>query len=288
MQLETAVSPRIVWDKPPAPRHVGLALGGGVARGLAHIGVLEVLEEYHIPIDFIAGTSVGALVGGLYAAGLSAQRLRALLEGFSWGTISTLSRPSLSLSSLHLSLRGLPMGLLNMDRMITWIEQVLGGSVTFDQLNIPFAAIAADIVTGEMVVMNDGALGLAIRASCSVPGVFTPCRRNGRLLVDGAVVNNLPAQVLRLMGAEYVIAVDLLPEPGDKIKEPETILELSLTSLYTLVRATQGYGLQADCLIEPDINEYSMVDLGAAQELIELGRAAAEAQVERIKRDLGL
>lgn len=288
MQLETAISPRVAWDKPPAPRHVGLALGGGVARGLAHIGVLEVLEEYHIPIDFIAGTSVGALVGGLYAAGLSAQRLRALLEGFSWGAISTLSRPSLSLSSLNLSLRGLPMGLLNMDRMITWIEQVLGGPATFAQLTIPFAAIATDIVTGEMVVMNDGALGLAIRASCSVPGVFTPCRRNGRLLVDGAVVNNLPTQVLRMMGAEYVIAVDLLPEPGDKIKEPETILELSLTSLYTLVRATQGYGLQADCLIEPDINEYSMVDLGAAQELIELGRAAAEAQIKKIKGDLGL
>ena len=286
MQLETVISPRVAWDKPPAPRHVGLALGGGVARGLAHIGVLEVLEEHHIPIDFIAGTSVGALVGGLYAAGLSAQRLRALLDNFSWGTISTLSRPSLSLSSLNLSLRGLPMGLLNMDRMITWIEQVLGGPVTFDQLNIPFAAVATDIVTGEMVVMNDGELSLAIRASCSVPGVFTPCRRNGRLLVDGAVVNNLPTQVLRMMGAEYVIAVNLLPDPGGRIKEPETILELSLISLYTLVRATQGYGLQADCLIEPDVNSYSMVDLGHAQELIELGRAAAEAQVEKIKRDL--
>jgi NTE family protein len=171
---------------------------------------------------------------------------------------------------------------------MAWMEQQLEDKQSFAQLNLPFAAIATDIVTGELVIMNEGAVAPAVRASCSVPGIFTPCRRDGRLLVDGGVIANLPVQVARHMGAEYVIAVDLLPAPGDQVVEPENIVDLSLTAIYSLIRANQGYGEQADCTIAPHINQYSFLDLAAAEELIAAGRTAAAAHLAEIHQDLGL
>lgn len=276
----------IVWEKQPIPQRVGLALGGGAARGLAHIGVLEVLEEYRIPIHCIAGTSAGALVGGLCAAGVSATRMRTLAENLNWRTISSLSRPSLHLNARTASVMGLPLGILDLDRLIGWIEQVLGGSLTFDDLSIPFAAIATDIVSGEMIVMNQGPIAPAIRASCSVPGVFTPCRREHRLLVDGGTVNNLPVAVVRQMGADYVISVDLLPAPQEQTREPRNMLEVAMVALYTLIRASQMERPMADCTIAPAIAHIGLADLGAGQELMAAGRAAAEALMPTILQDL--
>lgn len=280
--------PLLAWDRPPAPHHVGLALGGGAARGLAHIGVLEVLEEEEIPIHMIAGCSSGALVGALFAAGIPAKAQHELVRGLRWNLFSSLSLRPPRLSALQFSLKGLPLGLLDLDKLVAWLEQNLGEKQNFEQLNMPFAAIATDIVTSELVIMNDGAVGPAVRASCSVPGIFTPYRRGERLLVDGGVIANLPVQVVRLMGAEYVIAVDLLPAPGEHLKEPENIVDLSLTSIYALIRANQGYAEQADCTIAPEIDQYSLLDLTVAEELIAAGRAAAEAQLPAIRRDLGI
>ncbi len=123
-----------------------------------------------------------------------------------------------------------PLGLFDLDRLIEFVEHVLGGPVRFDQLNIPFAATATDVITGEMVVMNEGQLGPAIRASCSIPGIFTPYRRNGRLLVDGGAVSNLPTMVAQQLGAEYVIAVDLLPVVNEQSAAPGNLLEISMTA----------------------------------------------------------
>ncbi|MCC6455659.1 MAG: patatin-like phospholipase family protein [Caldilineaceae bacterium] len=279
--------PRAVWDQPPAPRHVGLALGGGAARGLAHIGVLEVLEEAEIPIHRIAGCSAGSVVGALFAAGISAKQMHELALDLRWNTLSTLSLLPRRLS-LNVSLKGFPLGLLDLDKLITWLEGLLTDTPEFADLRLPFAAIATDIVTSELVIMNDGAVGPAVRASCSVPGVFTPYRRGERLLVDGGVVANLPVQVVRQMGAEYVIAVNVLPLPGEHRKEPENIVDLTLTSLYALIRANQGYGERAECMIAPDIAHFSLIDLSAAEGLIAAGRAAAEAQLPTIQHDLGL
>lgn len=264
----------LVWDTPPRPQHVGLVLGGGAARGLAHIGVLDVLVEHQIPIHMLAGCSVGALIGALYASGVSPQRMRVLVEGLNWGTMSTLSLYTMKLGELNLlTLKGLPLGLLDLDRMIEWLHKLWDGPLYFNDLRLPFAAIATDVVSGEMVVMNDGEVAPAVRASCSVPGIFTPYRRNGRLLVDGGVIDNLPIQAVREMGAEYVIAVDLLPAPGMRRREPESIVEISLTSLYVLIRASQmaAHGV-VDCIVAPDIVDTSLVDLSAAQELIAAGR----------------
>ena len=279
----------LVWDTPPRPRHVGLALGGGAARGLAHIGVLDVLTEHQVPIDMVTGCSVGALVGALLASGMSSQRMHALAESLNWGTLSTLSLYTMKLSELNLlTLKGLPLGMLDLDRTVEWLHKLWDGPLYFEELRLPFAAIATDIVSGEMVVMNDGEVGLAVRASCSVPGIFTPCRRNGRLLVDGGVVDNLPVEAVRVMGAEYVIGVDLLPAPGARRHEPENVVEIGLASLYTLIRANQGVRDAADCMIKPDVVDTSLVDLAAVNELIAAGRAAAEAALPQLRADLGL
>jgi NTE family protein len=286
------VFPMLVWDRLPTPNHVGLVLGGGGARGFAHIGVLEVLEEANIPIHMIVGCSAGAIVGALFAAGISAAHQHELVRGLHWSDLSTLSLRPPKLTSLHFPLKGFPLGLLDLDRLIKWMDEALdeelGENHDFAALKLPFAAIATDIVTSEVVVMNDGAVGPAVRASCSVPGVFTPYRRATRLLVDGGVIANLPVEVIHQMGAEYVIGVDLLPVPSLNRKEPESIVEVSLTSLYALIRANQAYGEQADCTIAPDIAQFSFVDLAAAEELIAAGRAAAEIQLPKLRRDLGL
>lgn len=278
----------MVWDRPPAPRHVGLALGGGAARGFAHIGVLEVFEEAKIPIDMVAGCSCGAIIGALYAAGISARQQHDLIRDLRWNHISTLSLLPRGFSSLHFSLKGFPLGMLDLDKLISWLQGVMGEVNRFEQLRLPFAAVATDIVSDELVIMNDGPIGPAVRASCSVPGVFTPYRRDNRLLVDGGVIANLPVDVVRQMGAEYVIGVDLLPAPGLHQREPENIVEVSFTSIYALMRANQGYSEQADCTITPKIEQFSLMDLTAAEGLIAAGRAAAEEHLPTIQRALRL
>jgi len=265
----------IVWEGKPPRQRVGLALGGGAARGLAHIGVLEVLEEENIPIDCIAGTSAGSIAGGLYAAGLTTAEMREAALGLNWMEVASIGLPK--------------MGLLNFDKAIQWIDDLLANRPnTFDSLNIPFAAVATDIVRGELIAINTGKLATALRASSSVPGIFTPTRLGDRLLVDGGTLNNLPVSVARRLGADYVIAVDLLPPGTITGKEPGNVMELVLTALYMLMRSTHNEGAEADRVILPDIGHISLFDLGRREELITAGRTAAQLVVPKIKRDLGL
>lgn len=265
----------IVWEGKPPRQRVGLALGGGAARGLAHIGVLEVLEEENIPIDCIAGTSAGSIAGGLYAAGLTTSEMREAALGLNWMEVASFGLPK--------------MGLLNFDKAIQWIDDLLVDRPnTFDTLNIPFAAVATDIVRGELIAINKGKLATALRASSSVPGIFTPTRLGDRLLVDGGTLNNLPVSVARRLGADYVIAVDLLPPGTITGKEPGNVMELVLTALYMLMRSTHNEGVEADRMILPDIGHISLFDLGRREELIAAGRTAAQLAAPKIKQDLGL
>ncbi|MEZ4830784.1 MAG: patatin-like phospholipase family protein [Caldilineaceae bacterium] len=152
---------QIRWMGRPPRRRVGLALGGGAARGIAHIGVLDVLEQHKIPVDCIAGTSADAIAGGMYAAGLSPKRMTELIRKTSWFELASLALPKL--------------GLLNYDRVTQWIEDCLDQyPATFDALKIPFAAVAADIVTGELVAIAEGRIADGMRASSSVPGILSP------------------------------------------------------------------------------------------------------------------
>ncbi|HRA65795.1 MAG TPA: patatin-like phospholipase family protein, partial [Caldilinea sp.] len=287
LQVEVTARSRLVWDDPPKPKRVGLVLGGGAARGIAHVGALQALEEHGIYPDIITGASVGALVGGLYAAGISATRLRSLVTTISWLDLVSLKLPSLHLPDLA---KSLPLGLLELDKMIGWIDSLIGKDVQFEQLNLPFTAVATDLVTSEVVAMNCGPLAPAIRASCAVPGVFTPYRRNGRLLVDGVVANNLPVSVAREMGADYVIAVDLLlpltAAFASRSVEPRNLVEAAMTSLFILARATQSEQQYADIVVTPEIGHINLADLFSADELLATGKQAMEAWIPKIKDDL--
>lgn len=274
---------KVVWDNPPRPQRVGLVLGGGAARGIAHVGVLQALEENGIYPAVIAGTSVGAMVGGLYAAGVSSMRLATIVRDLKWLDLVSVRLPAINWSD---PARTIPMGMVDLDKLMEWIDQVVGSPVDIQQLNLPYAAVATDLLSGEIVVMNEGPLAEAIRASCSVPGVFTPYHRNGRLLVDGVVVNNLPVSVAQDLGADYVIAVDLLPLLGDSQAEPRNVVELSMTALFMLARATQIEQELADILIVPEITHVNLADLSAGEVLLEAGKRAAEAAIPHIQAAL--
>ena len=176
---------------------IGLALGSGGARGLAHIGVLKVLEEHGIPVDFIAGSSIGAMLGGFYAAGVPVKEIEKIALGTDWRRVfSVFSDPSLD------------KGLLGGGKVKAFIESYIDGK-NFEDCGIPFAAVATDLRTGEIVTLDKGKMAPAIRASISVPLVFKPVEINGRMLTDGALSAPVPVETVRAMGADLVIAVNL-------------------------------------------------------------------------------
>ena len=181
-------------------KKTALVLGSGAARGLAHIGVLKVLEKAGIKIDLIVGTSMGAMIGGAYAAGLSAQKIEQVACETNWLKVAQVLFPK----RLQIN------GLLDGHRMQDFMAALFGDR-QIEELDIPFACVATDIWAGEEIVLNTGSLVRAIRASLSFPFLFTPVEINGRYLVDGGVVNPLPVSVAREMGAEFVIAVNVTP-----------------------------------------------------------------------------
>jgi len=178
------------------PRKVGLALGSGSARGLAHLGVIKALEEAGIEVDFIAGTSIGAVIGAIYAAG-KLDALEATFQTFDWKKMASFFDVVLPKS-----------GLLDGAKVSKFVRAHIHADV-IEALPKPFVAVATDIISGEEVVIRSGDVIEAVRASISVPGIFTPVRNNGRILVDGGLVNPVPVSAVRAMGAEFVIAVDL-------------------------------------------------------------------------------
>ncbi len=236
---------------------VGLALGGGVARGLAHIGVISVLEEAGVPIDCIAGTSMGAIIGASYCAGLSVDELKAIAARTGWRSVS---RPLFSAG-----------GLVTFTKMERWIEDNIGEFDVRD-LAIPFAAVSSDLVTGERVIMWRGRLCTAIRASCSVPGFVPPVEIDGRLLVDGGITDNIPADVARMLGADYVIGVDIFMPALRRFLGP---LGQGIAAVETLVRHAGQGNAECDCLIVPHMEGLSYFRFADYERFIALGEAAA-------------
>lgn len=247
---------------------VGLALSSGAVKGLAHLGVLQVLEEEGIPIDCIAGTSAGSLVGGLYACGHEIKYLKQLACSIKWEHISEVTIPK----------KGLILG----NRFLDFLK-VLTQNKTFDQLKLPFAAIATDIRMGEAVLLNEGLVAEAIRASTSIPGIYVPFNRNGQMLVDGAVVDRIPITTVRKMGADIVIAVDVGFEIGTA--RLNNIFEILIQASDIMQREIcKHYWPEADVMIEPAVSQYSGMDLRKADELIEAGSEAARAKIPEIKK----
>jgi NTE family protein len=193
---------------------IGYALGGGAARGLFHIGVLGVLEEHGIYPDVIAGTSMGAIIGALYASGLSAGELKKMAIDVDWKQL-------IRMTDIALPVNGLIQG-----KRITSLLKSILKDTDFAQLKKEFACVATDLTTGEEVVINQGSLIDAVRASISIPLIFTPIKSNGRFLVDGGLVNVVPVSVCRAMGANFVIGVNVLPGPGEKVSIQEACEKL--------------------------------------------------------------
>ncbi len=183
-------------------KKIGYALGGGAARGLSHIGVLKALEKHSIFPGIITGTSIGALIGALYAGGITIGDIEQLALRLDLKRLVLLADMTLPLS-----------GLIGGKRVISLLKSILG-DLTFSQLKYDFACVATDIKTGEQVILREGSLIEAVRASISLPGIFTPVRIKERYLVDGGLVNEVPVSVCREMGAEYVIGVNVIPEPS--------------------------------------------------------------------------
>ena len=249
-------------------KRVGLALGGGVARGPAHIGVLAVLEREGIPIDYVAGTSAGALIGAAYCAGLEVPQLCQLTRQSGWHTVASLIWPR--------------QGFVSFGKMEPWVESLVG-EVDIRDLSIPFAAVAADLARGEVVVLRRGRLATAVRASCSVPGFVAPVEIDGRLLCDGGVLDNLPVKAVRDMGADYVIGVDLF---APDCQRPWGPLGMGVAAVESLIRRAGGGIHCADCLITPDFAGASYFQFAKSAEFIALGEAAAEKMIPTIRADL--
>jgi len=248
---------------------VGLALGGGMARGTAHIGVLRILERHNVPIDLIAGTSVGSLIGGAYASGLSPDEIEQLAKTIRW---NDLGRVTVSRLGFNSSARTEEYVLRNFRE------------TEFEKLRIPFGAVATDLQSGKMVVFTEGNLPLAIRASCAMPIYYTPVTVNGRMMVDGGIVGHLPAAVARMMGADIVIAVDVNSQHRP-IAPPSNLFGIMAQSLSIMGRHTVAYLYQdADVIIVPKIGHCRPDDLSAALEMIQAGEEAAEAALRRINQ----
>jgi NTE family protein len=264
---------RVAPTVPTAPQvpSIGLALGGGFARGLAHIGVLKVLEQEKIPVNFIAGTSVGALIGAVYASGVCPKEMEEIaglirFRNFARWTVSRL-------------------GFASNDRMSGMLQRCLKVK-TFEELRVPLAVIATDFVSGEPVVFRSGELIGPVRASCAYPGMFLPVTLNGRTLVDGMLAYSVPTTPLRQMGAELVLAVYLKAHwvnPGpprsvfDVIGQCFSIAQTKMCSLWQA---------DTDVVMEPEVQDFGYDSFDRAPALVRAGEEAARRALPRIRQCL--
>jgi NTE family protein len=250
---------------------VGLALGGGGARGIAHLGVYQRLIELGVPIHCIAGTSIGAIVGAIVASNNLASALEWCAEA-DWKKL-----PKLMLET-SLTAKALTPG----KRVEELLESLIAVK-DFKNLEIPFAAIATDMITGDKIVMKEGDVLSAVRASMSIPGVFPPVKRNDRILVDGQLVDPVPVSVCREMGADVVIAVDINPPNTLSEMKPYEKFNLIdvLTSTINILNGrltAQGFAKDPpDVLIQPNVSRTLALDFRNAGRLVDIGRQAVDA-----------
>lgn len=253
-------------------RKVTLVLGGGSARGLAHIGVLGVFEEKGIPIDNIVGTSMGALVGAAYSVGVSLKEMYNTAEKFSANQLMDPTIPR--------------MGLLAGKKLEAMIRQLTHGK-GFEDCKIPLSVVTTDIEKGEEVIYDKGDLVKIVQASCSWPGIFNPVQVDGRLLVDGGIKNSVPTRIARDLGADYVLAVDV----GFCVRtgKVENIFQMILQSFQITGEELNKYqALEADFTIKVDLGDLNQVSFERAHEAMIKGAAVAMEKIPALKKDLGL
>lgn len=268
---------------------IGVALSGGGARGLAHIGVLEVLDDLGVRIDAVSGTSMGSIVGAAYCNYGGLEEAKKLLSSTDWKNFLMFTAFQLSRA-----------GILNEKKVDDVLKKFLGEN-TFENCKIQFCCVAVDILTREKVILNSGSLREAILASIAVPGIFPPVCLDNRLLVDGGVMEPLPTMAIQTLDPTFVIASSIVfdkmkAHPNDNKNEcdpklPEnkkmsiqTIIDKSLNIMHT--QMVQSYKQYAQIVIEPRIGDFGFFDFGRSREIIEAGRVAAIEKIPEIKRKL--
>ncbi len=247
---------------------VGLALCGGVAYGVAQIGVLKALEDAGIQVDCVAGTSAGAIIAAAYASGLTVSQIEQIGINTTWGELFSF-RPSRK-------------GLVSSGPIEEYIRKYLKVS-NFDDLKKPLAVVATDICSGEEVVFTRGALDKAVRASCSIPGIYSPVEMEGRQLVDGGMAENVPVRALKSLGADVVIAVNLFGH-HQVFPPASNVFQILMRVWYFFVREEAGWREQSDIILEPDLRLFDLFDFSAGKDIIALGEKEAKRQMPKIKQ----
>jgi NTE family protein len=255
-------------------KKIGLALSGGAARGFAHLGVLKVLREHDIPVDFIAGTSAGSIVGAAYASGLNVEEITEMGKKMTWLRMTKFSYS--------------PKGFLSNASMGALLRKNFPHD-RFEDLPIPFAAVTCDLQTGEAVILEgSGDLIDAVRASCAIPGIFTPVEIDGKRLFDGGVVANVPTKAVKKLGAEIVIAIDVLASGATYWGTPSTLVGIFFQSTMILLRAaSKAHHYRADIVIVPKIAHIRPDEIGKMDELVRAGEEAALEKIDAIKELIG-
>ncbi len=311
--LALAAQPSYAQELAPAPAaeplkrpKIGLVLSGGGVRGLAHIGVLRVLHELHVPIDLVVGTSMGAVVGGAFASGRNLDELENFVQATDWPAILADRPPRQALSfrrreedlilpsRIELGLHratgvSLPPSAAGNSALEFALERLVRpeqAEAPISQLSLPFRAVATDLLSGDMLEMVDTPLFLAMRASMAVPGVFTPVRINGRSVVDGGLVRNLPVDIARKMGADIIIAVNV-GSPLLEEREINSAVGVANQMLQILTNQNVAHSLKelqpTDVLIDPDLGNIAFMDFDRHQEAVASGQRAAFAAHERLR-----
>ena len=242
------------------PPKLGLALGGGAARGFAHIGVIQVLEEAGLRPDFVAGTSAGSVVAALYASGKTGAQLQQIGESMEEAAITDWTLPVFN------------SGLVRGDALAKYVNQQVGGR-SIENMALPLGIVATDLYSGEMMVFQRGNTGMAVRASSAVPALFQPVKISGRSYVDGGLVSPVPVRAARLMGAQVVLAIDIT-SPPDSSGSDNTITVL-LQTASIMGKSINAFELkEADVVVRPDLREVSSADFSSRKKAIEAGRRA--------------
>jgi len=260
--------------KQPHPVKIGLALGGGAARGFAHIGVIKVLEAHGIVPDIVVGTSAGSVVGALYAAGNSGFALQKLALEMDEGAISDWSVPLFSRSS----------GVLKGEALQNYVNKAVH-NLPLEKMKIPFGAVATDLRTGAPMVFRKGNTGLAVRASSAVPSVFQPVQVGGHIYVDGGLVSPVPVRIAREMGADFIIAVNISSQP---LAQPaSSSLEVLLQTFAIMGQSINQYELkEADVVIKPNLGNMKGADFAGRNLAILAGEQAALQHLPEIRQKL--
>ncbi|HAX96306.1 MAG TPA: patatin [Prolixibacteraceae bacterium] len=245
--------------------NIGLALGGGAVLGAAHIGVLRALEEMDVEISYLTGTSIGAFVGALYAFGNTSAQIEEIALKLNWMDISGIAI--------------FESGLLSNSKLCELLDKSLGEK-KIEDAKIPFAVIATDISNGEKVILDKGSVAKAVMASTCIPGVFSPVGIDDKLLVDGGIVENIPIDTPKKMGADYVIGVDL--NARKNYDKPDSIIGVIINSFHFLMKAAAKYQTaDADLLITPGLSKFNKVSTDQISDLIEQGYKDAREQLEK-------